>query len=240
MKIAIVTLATNNYKKFLFPLVESIKTHFIPDAHKDFYLFSDEKLDWFDSSITWEKITHEQWPYITLKRFEFISKQLHNLMSYDYVFYFDCDMEFVDTVKSLDCDLKKYYAVAHPANILNKNFWTGETNNKSTAYIPNRHNCVYVQGCLWGARGHSIKYMIDTLKKNIDDDLQNGIIAIWHDESHLNKFMVDHRDECSILSHSLAYPEFLSLPINKVVIHKEKTLSEYPRFSGSTPFKKNT
>ena len=58
MKIAVITLATNNYKEFLQPLVNSIKTHFIPHAQKDFYLFTDEKLNWFDESIKWYNIKH--------------------------------------------------------------------------------------------------------------------------------------------------------------------------------------
>lgn len=79
MKIAVISIATNKYKDFLRPLVESVKTHFIPNVQKDFYLFTDESLDWFDSSVKWHKIEHQPWPYITLKRFEFISTCLDQL-----------------------------------------------------------------------------------------------------------------------------------------------------------------
>jgi hypothetical protein len=88
---------------------------------------------------------------------------------------------------------------------------------------------------MWGATGSSIEYMVNTLKHNIDTDLKNNIIAIWHDESHLNKFIVDHRTESAILAPSLAYPELWNLPLNKLVIHKDKNMVEYPRFKGANP-----
>jgi hypothetical protein len=233
MKIAVLSIATNNYKDFLKPLVSSINKHFIPSVQKDFYFFTDRSLDWFDSSVKWFKIDHQPWPYITLKRFEFISKCLDQLKEYDYVFYFDSDMEFIDTLTSFDIGTKKYFAVCHPSVVNNLYFWPVETNSASTAYIPERHRCVYVQGCIWGSRGSNIEYMVNTMKNNIDKDLENNIIASWHDESHLNKFMVDHRNDFSILSPSMAYPENWKMPLNKVVIHKDKNMVEYPRFQGA-------
>jgi hypothetical protein len=207
----------------------------VPSVEKDFFLFTDSSLDWFDSSIKWNKIEHQPWPYITLKRFEFISKCLDQLKEYDYVFYFDSDMEFVNTLTSFDIGPKKYYAVCHPTVVRDSDFWPVETNSTSTAYIPERHRCMYVQGCVWGSRGNNIEYMVNTMKNNIDTDLKNNIIAVWHDESHLNKFMVDHRDEVSILSSGMAYPEFWNLSVNKLVIHKDKNMIEYPRFKGASP-----
>jgi len=233
MKIAVITLATNKYKIFLHPLWKSINQYFIPHVQKDFYFFTDERMDWFDDSVKWFPIKHEPWPYITLKRFEFISQCLKDLTHYDYVFYIDSDIEFVDTLQNFDIRGKKYYAVCHPSVVNNLNFWPVETNSASTAYIPERHRCVYVQGCMWGAVGSSIEHMVNTMKNNVDADLKNNIIAVWHDESHLNKFIVDHRNESAVLTPSLAYPENWNLPVNKLAIHKDKNMVEYPRFSGA-------
>ena len=233
MKIAVITLATNKYKIFLHPLWKSINQYFIPHVQKDFYFFTDERMDWFDDSVKWFPIKHEPWPYITLKRFEFISQCLKDLTHYDYVFYIDSDIEFVDTLQNFDIRGKKYYAVCHPSVVNNLNFWPVETNSASTAYIPERHRCVYVQGCMWGAVGSSIEHMVNTMKNNVDADLKNNIIAVWHDESHLNKFIVDQRNESAVLTPSLAYPENWNLPVNKLAIHKDKNMVEYPRFSGA-------
>jgi hypothetical protein len=234
MKIAVITLATNKYKTFLHPLWTSIQKYFIPHVQKDFYFFTDGKLNWFDDSIKWYKINHEPWPYITLKRFEFISECLKELSQYDYIFYIDSDMEFVDTLSNFDVGQKKYFAVCHPSVVLNQKFWPVETNVNSTAYIPEKHNCVYVQGCVWGAKGSHIEYMVNLMKNNISTDLQNNIIAVWHDESHLNKFIVDHRTDTAILSPSMSYPEHWDLPVNKLMVHKDKNMVEYPRFKGAS------
>lgn len=234
MKIAVITLATNNYKSFLKPLWSSINKYFVPRAKKDFYFFTDEKLEWFDESIKWFHINHEPWPYITLKRFEFISQCVNDLKHYDYVVYLDSDMEFVDTLPEFEIRNKKFFAVCHPSVINNINFWPVETNTLSSAYIPERHNCVYVQGCVWGSKGEFIGQMVQELKNNIELDLKNNIVSVWHDESHLNKFMVDHRSDAAILSPSMAYPQNWKLPVNKLMIHKDKNMIEFPRFPGSS------
>lgn len=231
MKIAVITLATNNYKSFLHPLWKSVNQHFVPTAKKDFYFFTDERLDWFDESINWHKIDHEPWPYITLKRFEFISKYVKDLSTYDYVLYIDSDMEFVNTLSDFNVDGKKYYAVCHPTVVKDPFFWPVETNPESKAYIPKENVGVYVQGCMWGSVGSSIEYMVNTMKQNVETDLQNNIVAVWHDESHLNKFMIEHKTDTFVLSSSMAYPQNWKLPVNKIVIHKDKNMIEYPRFS---------
>ena len=34
--------------------------------------------------------------------------------------------------------------------------------------------------------------MCESLSKNIDVDNDNGITAIWHDESHMNRYFIDN------------------------------------------------
>jgi hypothetical protein len=44
------------------------------------------------------------------------------------------------------------------------------------------------------------------LKNNVDIDSENNIVALWHDESHLNKYILD-RNDLTILSPAYCYPE---------------------------------
>lgn len=234
MKIAILTIATNKYKDFLYPLISSIEKYFVVDSKKDYYIFSDEHLHWFnDYNVHYTHIEHESWPYITLKRFEYISKISDKLKEYDYVIYFDSDMEFVHTIPDFNIGDKKYIAVCHPSSFRESGFWPVETNSKSTAYVSSVQNCLYVQGCLWGAVGSHIVDMINTLKNNINIDLSNDVVAIWHDESHLNKFFIENAKDVAVLHAGFAYPENWRMNLTKYIVHKDKNMVEYPRFPGA-------
>jgi Glycosyltransferase family 6 len=225
MKLAIITIATRKYKDLLKPLVKSSEKHFMPGHEKHYFLFTDEKLDWFDDHLhTWTQIEHEKWPFITLKRFHSISKVSHLLKEYDMIIYIDADMEFVSDVTTFDQIQTPYFAVCHPSNVFDPNFWTVETNPKSTAFISEPKKIPYIQGCLWGARGTHIMELIEMLKQNVDKDLENSIIAVWHDESHLNRIFNSRAEKLSVLYPGLAYPEKWNLPgIQRIVIHKDKT-----------------
>ena len=47
--------------------------------------------------------------------------------------------------------------------------------------------------------------MAETLRHNIDADSAENFIAVWHDESHMNRYFVDH--PTLMLSRLYAYPQ---------------------------------
>jgi hypothetical protein len=71
-----------------------------------------------------------------------------------------------------------------------------------------------------GGRSFYYRELIKTLKENIDIDLQNGIIAIWHDESHLNRYMLDKSPK--ILTPSYGYPDGSEFQFEKKIIILDK------------------
>jgi hypothetical protein len=233
MKIAILTIATNNYRSLLCDLIESIDKSFLTDIEKDIFTFSDENVYHSkENNIIFNKIEHEPWPFITLNRFKFFNSKIEELAKYDYIIYMDCDLFVnteIDTIPNTSL-----FGVSHPTNIFDNSFWTTEKNPKSTAYLPFKTDKPYLQGCLWGGKSSNVCDLIKTLEENINTDLQNDIIASWHDESHLNKYFSNiSMDEMTILDARYAYPEKWSLGIEKKIIHKDKNMSEYPRFEGS-------
>ena len=88
---------------------------------------------------------------------------------------------------------------------------------------------IYVQGCLWGGKMPYVMEMIEELHKRTIADLADNVIATWHDESHLNKFYIEHRDEVFVASPSLAFPELFesACTFDAKIVHLAKDNSKY-------------
>ncbi len=234
--IKIFSLATKNYKDFCTNFLFGFNNYFLPEANKEFIIFTDD-INYHSlqkENITTSFIEHEAWPMITLKRYGNINKFKDRIAEDDLCIFADIDLMPVATIDSLT--VNRYFGVEHPGNYYVNNIDSLETNTNSTAYV-NIHNLPinykYIQGCLWGGIGKDFINMIILLKENTEKDLNNNIIAKWHDESHLNKFCIDNFKDFKILPPSCSYPETWSLPIPKYIIHKDKNMEQYPRFEGS-------
>ena len=70
--------------------------------------------------------------------------------------------------------------------------------------------------------------MSEILQNNIDKDLENNIIALWHDESHINRYLVD-------LKHQNEKP--LILPANFTWPEDEKLQKIYPFLQENKEYK---
>tara|TARA_R110000803_G_scaffold27700_1_gene64584 strand:+ start:120 stop:824 length:705 start_codon:yes stop_codon:yes gene_type:complete len=231
-KFAILIIATNQYRGMAQSLIESIDNFYSPEGEKDIFIFSDKnEFKSTSANIIFNKIDHEQWPYVTLKRFEYFYKVKEKLKSYDQVIYMDCDLEIVENICFPNSPL---IGVMHPAKHIWNNFWDVEKNPKSKAFIPENSDgsSVYCQGCLWGGGGKEISKLVGVLKKNVEIDFNNDVIAKWHDESHLNNYFYNNKEDLLILKSSYCYPENWNLPIKKLIIHKDKSMENFPRHQG--------
>mgnify|MGYP003343285143 FL=1 len=88
---------------------------------------------------------------------------------------------------------------------------------------------IYYQGCLWGGKIPEVLEMIDELQDRTNKDLKNNLIAVWHDESHLNKYFYQNKDKVNTLGPEYAYPEIFSkyCNFNPKIIHLAKDNSKY-------------
>ena len=105
-----------------------------------------------------------------------------------------------------------------------------ETNKKSKACItPQDDTSVYFQGCLWGGRVPEVIDMMLELAKRTTIDLNADYIAVWHDESQMNKFFAERRDEVNVLHPAFAYPEDFdsSCDFEPKIVHVSKDNSKY-------------
>jgi len=236
-KIKIFSISTNEYKNFTEDFLYSFQRYFLPNVEKEFFLFTDytDNPIYKNYNLNPIYINHEKWPLITLKRYHAISNVSQEIKDSDLCIFADIDLKVEKEIPNLQ--IQSFFGVEHPGNYLINNIESLETNSKSLAFVNPSEipiNYKYIQGCLWGGIGGDFINMINTLKENSQKDFINGIVAKWHDESHLNRFCISNINKFNFLSSSYAYPEKWNLPIDKIIIHKEKNMERYPRFQGST------
>jgi hypothetical protein len=69
---------------------------------------------------------------------------------------------------------------------------TWETRRISTAFVPRSARKNYVCGGVWMGERSAFIDLCQTLYTNVEKDYTSGIIAKWHDESHLNNWVSKH------------------------------------------------
>jgi len=159
------------------------------------------------------------WPYPTLLRYNLFLQQEETLKNYDYIFYCDVDMQFVNIVgdEILGTGLT---AAPHPGYAIRKELYPPyEPNQFSSAYIPRPgrliqegikqrfHPEYYAGGLQGGKSGVFIQAMKD-MKIMIDKDMAMNYIPIWNDETVWNKYLFENPPSV-MLDPSYIYPDSL-------------------------------
>lgn len=195
--IGILLISTWKYNKFIDPVISDIKKYLFPDIIKQIYLHTDST-NQHDATVI--PIKHEPWPYIALKKFHTFAKH-SDIYSTEYVLSMDIDVLIKDFIES-DI-LNDLIAVYHSG--FYKQRGTPETRPNSTAFIDENKEHNYVAGGFIGGKKNLFIHMCNEIKKNIDIDLDNNIIAKWHDESHFNKYVNENINQFTLLE-----PEYMS------------------------------
>lgn len=236
MNIAIIFIGTGSYLNFLPKYYENIHEYFLPNSKKTIFAFTDGEGDFPDDVRVYYQ-EHLNWPFITLKRFEIINQARTELENYDWIVFIDADALVVDKILEEEFFTNKpLFGVHHPCHYLkmpphNKPPGAFETNEKSLSYmdLDKVNPSVYYQGCLWGGKVPEIFKMIDTLQERVNVDLQNNVIAVWHDESHINRYLIENDKLVYTLGPEYAYPEVFSqhCNFNPKIVHLAKNNSKY-------------
>lgn len=194
MTVSINVIATNKYINFLPDLVKSIENFLFKDSNILVIVHTNSNIEGIKSTserikILKNEIEHEPWPYTTLKRFHYFNKAKELIKESDYSFYIDADSLFIGEITS-EILTNGMLGTIHPC--LFSGPGTPERNPKSRAYIPMDANNRYFCGGFFGGKSEDFLTMSNAIQLNIDEDLANNVIAIWHDESHINRFFLDN------------------------------------------------
>ena len=215
-KIGLLIVATGKYINYVKPLIASAHKYFCTNHKVTYFVFTDGQVPEDDTIVRIEQ-KRLGWPYDTMMRIAIYHKNRELLKDMDYLFATDADMLFVDTVG--DEILSDRVATQHPGFIGKRG--TYESRKESTAYIGHHEGRYYFAGGFNGGSSKEFLKMVAILSENIEKDLSKNIIAIWHDESHINRYFIDNPPTC-ILSPSYCYPENWNLPYHKRLLALDK------------------
>ena len=68
-----------------------------------------------------------------------------------------------------------------------------ETSENSSAFTPRKSRRAYVCGGVWFARADQFAGLVTDVWSSIESDRSRGVIANWHDESHLNRIAAERK-----------------------------------------------
>lgn len=234
MKLAFLTIATNKYNYFANILAQSIDDK-CKIENIDLYIFGNSEISYKPKnfSIKQHYISHTPHPLGTLLRYHFYLEKKDELKKYDYLYHIDSDMKMVDDIGNeifgnRVCTLHPGWF--HRSDIENYEY---DRNPECTAYVsPDDKRVIpghMYQNCLQGGSSEEFLKMSCAIRSNIEIDLKKNIVARWHDESYMNKYMLDNRPD-KLLSPGYAYPETWNLlNIPKKIMHLSKNHNEIRR-----------
>lgn len=221
MNIGVLLIATNRYVDFVGQVVDSIMESFMPTEERRIFLFTDCELP-FKEEINIIPIEHEPWPMIPLRQFSLFRDHRNRFHGLDFLFYLDVDMRIVDTVSTeiLPDSKTGLVGTLHPGFYRDGKNGTFETRPTSAAYVCPGSDSHYYCGAFFGGERQAFLRMSERIAEGIDRDLKSNIIAIWHDESYLNRYFDDVLPK--ILPPSFCYPESWTLPFPKIILALDK------------------
>lgn len=241
MKLAILSINIGEYICFWPGFYQSCQENFLPDIEKTYFLYTDKKDMALGENVTLIYQEDLGWPYNTMKRFSMFERIADRLADYDYIFFLNANT-LVN--KKIDISLfhqnKDIYVIEHPGfhcKQIEDTPW--EDRPESNAYVPMDERKIYVQGAFIGGKATAFLDMVHFLNKKTEEDLSKGIVAIWHDESFLNRYIVGRQD-VQVMGWQYIYYEEVIYPFEPVFMlrNKQKYISkENGRFKGRRSWK---
>ncbi len=213
MKVAVLYICTGRYNQFFEGFYESCEKYFLKGiADIEYIVFTDDMTLSDSKKVHLYKKECKGFPLDSLFRFDMFLQVKEELKKADYIYFFNSNAELKAPVgmEILPLNGEKLVGAEWPAKRKPFNhsmFYPYERNKRSTAYIAPHEDkpYIYYMGGINGGESAAYIRMIETLSANIRKDYENGIIAIVHDESHINKYF--RRYNCKVLSAEYCYPE---------------------------------
>ncbi|RIY35567.1 hypothetical protein [Psittacicella gerlachiana] len=220
-KVAVLSVNTGAYASFFKVLFPYNYQNFLPDCEVTFFVFTDSKelaqLYAYNPQVKIIPLDYQPWPLPTLFRFKYFLELESTLAEFAYVFFmnanFYCkrplyaqDLLFAPTGNwAQDLIVVEHFG----QNCLPEELRSYERNPQSQAYIsPTPEKATtYIAGAFNGGTSQAFLTMSRELAQRTLTDYQNNLIAVWHDESHLNRLLYDLDYQAHILPPHYVMPQ---------------------------------
>ncbi|MEY2879260.1 MAG: hypothetical protein RLZZ15_1640 [Verrucomicrobiota bacterium] len=243
VRIGLLVVATAKYTRFVAPLLESAREHFFPGEQVTAYVFTDRPEEIPLAAVALP-VEHRPWPYATLLRYHHIVRYRERLLGEEFLFQCDADMRFIGPVgrEILPDTPTGLVGVEHPGFCWKPNWWQRgaralgfsvprgrgprasfpyeNAEPRSLAWIGAHEGETYFAGGFSGGAMAPYLDLAASLQLRIDEDLAKGLIAVWHDESHLNRHFIFHPPKR--LDPGYCYPESWKLPFRPRLLALDK------------------
>ncbi|GCB72594.1 N-acetyllactosaminide alpha-1,3-galactosyltransferase-like isoform X1 [Scyliorhinus torazame] len=187
--------------RYLKDFLESAEQHFMKGHRVIYYVMVDiaSKVPALQLSpgrnLTVIEVPRQsRWQDISMMRMQQIGDLIQDQIRFEvtYLFCFDVDQVFVGRfgVEALAYSVAQIHSAFFAAN---RNKFTYERSPKSAAYIALDEGDFYYHAAVFGGRPDLVLNLTRTCLEGIIRDKSNKVEAVWHDESHLNRYFLDHK-----------------------------------------------
>lgn len=234
-KVAVLFIATGRYIAFWKEFYKASKQYFLTEHDVHYFLFTDHSEVETGDDVTLVSKPFYPWPMETLRRFETFLNIQQELQQYDYIYFMNGTLLPVAPMgqEIFPTSRQKLMVTLHPGYYQHpRSTYPYEKNGMSLARVLPSEGEYYVAGGFNGGRAKDYLSMCRELADAVRQDLDNGVVAVWHDESHLNKYVIGRHP--LVLSPEYLFPETLNFnqknlmavkPKVKMIV-KDKSLSK--------------
>lgn len=198
MKIAILYICTGKYGIFWNNFYKTSEQYFYPEVDKTYFVFTDD-LELMSRLRSLGNVhcyfqRFMGWPYDTLMRFNIFSTIQDLLINYDYCYYWNANAVFV---KPIDESVIPFPNTGNEIVLWRHTLgydhdrpeqFNAEKNPESEAYVQPGTVCHSYGGGFFGGTSKGFVKMSNILRDRVARDLEKGIIATQHDQSHVVKY----------------------------------------------------
>lgn len=227
MSVGILYIAIGRYSAFFDGFYESCKKRLFPGVKKNFYVYSDcltiDKSKGFDD-IQLFHCEDLGWPENTLFRFKLFNETRQFWVDNDYLIFFNGNTYFESRIEfheffPLNCPQITMLSW-HIYDTKKPDEYPYDRNPSCCAYIPFGKGTRYFQGGLIAAGKDEFIDIVESCDNAIRQDYNKGIVAINHDESQLNRYLLDKNPK--VLSTEYGRPQEWKTPISPKIIFRDK------------------